>query len=502
MDRRGFLTLPLAGIGGRLLAQQDEAFRPDVEIDLTAAPAEHRILPGNLTKTFSYTARLVRGRPGTIGDPIGFLGPPLRFRRGDKVRIRLFNKLPEATIVHWHGLNVPEKADGHPRLAIAPGGEYLYEFEVIDRAGLYWYHPHPHEHTASQAYWGLAGPVIVTDGEEAAAGLPSGEREIPLVIQDRNFDARQQLEYVTNRMELMHGFLGDRILVNGAPDRELTLGTAAYRLRFMNGSNSRIYKLAWSNGKPMTVIGSDGGLLAAPREKPWLTLAPGQRADTILDLSGSSVGERLELRSLPFPAPMTMGGMGRMGGIGGPDGGSGLGNGAPFSVLRVHVARKEAGGFKLPARLSEPAFKATRAAVNPGAPRQFSLSFMRMQWYLNGARFEMDSVRQNEIFDAGGTYLLELSNSPQGMMQMAHPMHFHGGQFQVVQRISASGTGPMKDALADGFLDEGWLDTVLVLPGERVRILMTFPRYKGLYLYHCHTLEHEDSGMMRNFRTV
>ena len=127
--------------------------------------------------------------------PGSYLGPVIRLRRGQKVRIRFRNNLGEPSIVHWHGLDVPESADGHPRLAVADGREYVYEFEVLNRAGTYWYHPHPHMRTGAQVYQGLAGLLIVSDDEEDALGLPSGRAELLCVLQDRRFDADNQFVY-------------------------------------------------------------------------------------------------------------------------------------------------------------------------------------------------------------------------------------------------------------------------------------------------------------------
>ena len=476
------------------------AFQPDVEMELTARPAKHEIFPGIQTSTWSYQGKLVKGPADTLQDSGSYPGPVIRLRRGARVRVRFRNELPETSIIHWHGLAVPAPMDGHPRTVIPNGAQYLYEFELQDRAGHYWYHPHPHDRTGPQVYRGLAGHLFVHDDEESELHLPSGDHEIPLVLQDRTLDGERQFVYLSGPMDAMNGFLGDRILVNGTPDKELKLATSVYRLRFLNGSNSRIYKLAWSNGRPFMLIGTDGGLLERPQQKPYLTLAPAERADVILDLRDQTSGSSFELRSRPFPAsgmmmggPMGMGrGMGRMGGR------SGMEQGSDFRVLRVRITRKEKSGFRMKDRLSHPRFQRAQDAENAGQPRVFPLSFMRMQWFLNQRTFEMEEVSENEIFRAGSLQMLEFRNTGMGMMQMAHPMHLHGGQFQVLER--ASGRGSMAAALGQGFMDQGWKDTVLVMPGESVRLLMRFPPFKGLFLYHCHILEHEDMGMMRNYR--
>ena len=242
----------------------------------------------------------------------------IRLRRGQQVRVRFANQLPENSVVHWHGLDVPESADGHPRLAIDHGREYLVEFEVNNRAGTYWYHPHPHMRTGAQVYQGLAGLLLVRDAEEDALALPSGGAELLCVLQDRRFDARNQFVFHSgNMMEMMNGFLGDRVLVNGQPQTTTEVDAAWHRVRLLNASNARIYKLAWSRGVKMTVIGGDGGLLEHPMDQLVLTLAPGQRADVLLDLTALAAGTEVHLDSQAFPEAdggvVGMMGGGRMG---------------------------------------------------------------------------------------------------------------------------------------------------------------------------------------------
>jgi FtsP/CotA-like multicopper oxidase with cupredoxin domain len=481
-------------------------FVPDVDLELSAKPTSNEILPGLMTGVWSYRGRLLQGRAGTLEESGSYLGPTIRLHRGDRVRIRFRNELPDSTIVHWHGLTVPALMDGHPRLVIASGKDYVYEFEVRNRAGQYWYHPHPDQRTGAQIYRGLAGLLFVHDEEEASLRLPSGENEIPLVIQDRAFQSNE-LVYISGRMDAMTGFLGDKILVNGKTDHELTLSTGVYRLRILNASNSRIYKLAWSNKIPFTIIGTDGGLLEKPLRKPYLTISPAERVDVLVDLSNEAAGSSLELRSGGFHAAQMMMGRGMMGGgmMGGMSRNTygGLEQGSEFKILSVRVVKKEKSNFRIPNRLSQPGFRNLNGAESPDKARVFNLSFMAMQWLLNDSTFEMQSTKDNETWKAGTLQTFEFRNASTGMMrmmQMAHPMHVHGGQFQVLQRTPGTDTQGMAASLREGFTDEGWKDTVLVLPGETVRLLMQFPQFKGLFLYHCHNLEHEDMGMMRNYR--
>ncbi len=219
-------------------------FVPDVEIALSAAADEAQILSGRTTRVLRFTGRVLKGPAESLETiPNSYLGPTLRLTRGQKVRIRFANQLADSSIVHWHGLDVPQQADGHPRLAVSTGGVYVYDFEVTNRAGTYWYHPHPHMKTGPQVYRGLAGMLVVSDEEDTALGLPSGDQELLWVLQDRRFDAQNQFVYSTAMMDMNTGFLGNRMLVSGQERPVFQLATRAYRVRVLNGSNARIYKL-------------------------------------------------------------------------------------------------------------------------------------------------------------------------------------------------------------------------------------------------------------------
>jgi FtsP/CotA-like multicopper oxidase with cupredoxin domain len=137
--------------------------------------------------------------------PNNYLGPVLRVRNGQHVRVRFTNELPEPSIVHWHGMLVPAEMDGHPSTAIQPGETFIYEFQVMNRAGTYWFHPHPHGLTGGQVYRGLAGLLIVGDEDEDAARLPQSDADLSLIIQDRVFDDENQLVYIAEDDHAMMG---------------------------------------------------------------------------------------------------------------------------------------------------------------------------------------------------------------------------------------------------------------------------------------------------------
>ena len=534
-------------------------FKPDVEFDLICRTGSVAILPGQQTQVQQYTALLKKGPKETIVEIAGsYLGPIINLQKGQKVRINLHNKLTEPTVTHWHGLHVPANMDGHPQYTIDPGEILVYEFEVLNRAGMNIYHPHPHELTAKQVYHGLAGALFVHDDEEAKLELPSGDYEIPIVIQDRRFDEHNQLVYAHNMHDRMVGYYGDRILVNCRPDFKIDVSSRAYRLRVLNGSTARIYKLAWDDGTPLTIIGVDGGLLEQPEVKPYVMLAPGERLDVWADFSGRNEGSQLVMRSLAFSGVLPKMAE-RMGGM--MSHGHALPVGSDYPIFTVRVTKKVSDSPKLPAQLSKINWHPVNATANPDKPIPIGISEGPMAMLLNGRsyafndiqdieRIKVNTLQLMDIFHAhggnghgkqsasaeehksGGMGMMGMGHKGRGMgmmggmnhgneepkteshgmgmggggmsgmgmmMSMAHPIHLHGQQFQIVSRSVGADQEAAYATVRDGFIDSGLKDTVLVMPGETVRIIKPFQDFKGLFMYHCHNLEHEDMGMMRDF---
>ena len=512
-------------------------FNPDVVIEFTSKNAYVPVIKsGPLTRVQKYYARLLKGPENTLQHLKGnYLGPILNYQKGQKVRIFFNNNLTEPSIIHWHGLHVPQKSDGHPMYSIAPGERFVYEFEVMNRAGTSFYHSHTHELTAEQVYQGLAGLIIVTDEEEKKLDLPRGQYDLPLVIQDRTFNDRNQLRYLHGMHGRMTGFLGDTIVVNGEPNIQFSVKSRAYRFRALNGSNSRIYKLGWDDGTPLTAIATDAGLLEKPETRPYIMLAPGERVDLWLDFSGRSVGSKLVMYSLPYTGAMPpmiekmskgkssmgrMGGgmMGRMG-MGMMSGG--LAQGAKFPIATFHVTEKVSDSPELPKKLVDFERLTLKQVDNAHNPIPIAISMKPMAPMLNGKSFSMNDVldfekvpvgsfKKIKIFHGHGMKKGEHGGSKGGMkmgrgmgggmmMSMAHPIHLHGQQYQIISRKPGSMRQQEYATVKDGFIDSGWKDTVLLMPGEEIEIIKPFQDYKGLFLYHCHNLEHEDLGMMRQF---
>lgn len=510
MNRRDFLKCTAAAGATVVPWRYANATRPTpgLALRLSAKPGTARVRAGAETAVLRFTAAVTHGDPAAVqacGD--SYVGPVLRFRQGERVQVRFENRTGEPSIVHWHGMLVPAAMDGHPRSVIPSGHAFDYAFDIANRAGTYWYHPHPHGRTATQIYAGLAGPLLVSDAHERALGLPSGAQERVLVVQDRRLDADNRLRYGGGMMQQMMGFLGDTVLVNGQTDFLLRVTRRPHRLRFLNASNARSYKLAWSDGTPLTVIGTDGGLLERPLTRPYVMLAPAERIELWADFSHYPANHELSLQSLSFDGMPAMGGMmgGMMNGMmgGGTGMAAGTANGAPLSVCRVRVDGPPVKDTqRLPARLVPLDGYALADAVNRTRPRVIRLAMGRMRWTLNGRTFEMDAVARDEIVRAGDLEVWEFVNEGGSSMMggMMHPMHIHGVQFQVVSREIPREFARAYGTIRDGLVDEGWKDTVLVSPGERVRILVKFADGPGLFVYHCHNLEHADGGMMRNYR--
>jgi len=170
INRRQFLYLAGAGAANLLdmnawpltkvgmAASKDKDVIPDLELSLTAAPAQVQIFPGEPTTVWTYKGQVTKGNPDSLVNlDQSYLGPIIRTRKNRKIRIHFKNNLPAESIIHWHGLHVPAEMDGHPMYVIPSGKTFTYDFEILNRAGTYWYHPHPHGRTGHQVYGGLAG---------------------------------------------------------------------------------------------------------------------------------------------------------------------------------------------------------------------------------------------------------------------------------------------------------------------------------------------------------
>lgn len=475
----------------------------DLALVLWAEPSTAEIVPGIATEVYSFGAEVIDGDPASVTPSGSYLGPTLHLRTGQRVKITFENRLLEDSIVHWHGLVVPQDQDGQPSDAVGPGGTYEYDFVVENEPGTYWYHPHPHGRTGEQVYRGLAGLLIV-HGDEPE--LPSGDNDVALVLQDRDIAADGQLRYVANMHDQMAGFVGGTLVTNGVADLTIEVRREPYRIRLLNGANSRTQYLTWSDGRPVTAIATDGTLLGEAVQLDGVVLTPAQRTDLWLDFSTLKPGDRLEMQGADtfVEAGMMMGGGGRRAGAGTEmEGGrGGMGSSLDLDARTVAtfvVADSPAKPGSLPLSLGRAPTFGPGDAVNAQAPKQFTLSTRQRAHFINDSQWEGRVASAVETVGSDTVELWEFVNySP-----MVHPMHLHGRAFQVTSRSwdndSAAGSWAV---IESGVIDSGLRDTVLVWPGQRVQIAVPFDAHLGYFMYHCHILEHEDAGMMRNFHVI
>ena len=503
MRRRAFLGLlggvaALAGCGaaGQTGEQLTTTRRlpPPFQVPLPIPPVARPVGPDR----YSITQRLARVEilPGTRTEILGydgiFPGPTIESRRGKPVVVRHRNELPVPTVVHLHGGHTPHEHDGWPLDLVLPvgdgkdwtprhgglgdvaRGERDYRYPMEQRAATLWYHDHRMDFTGPAVYRGLAGFHLVRDDVEDALPLPRGERELPLMICDRAFNddgsfaypgLDQAMRSVPGvREEWMEGVLGDVVLVNGAPWPVHEVDAARYRLRLLNASNARRYRVALTvpNGPdlPLVQIGSDGGLLGAPVSHDVIDMAPAERFDVVVDFS-----------TLPVGTEVTMV--------------NGLGGGSTANIMRFRVVRKARDDSRVPARLAD----VEQLTPPAGAPlRTFRFSRGAVDdhrgWTINGTSFAPGgSLADSRLGDIEIWRLVS---------DVHHPVHVHLDPFQVLRR----------DNRGPSAYDAGWKDTVDVRPAEIVDIAVRFTDYKGRFVMHCHNLEHEDMAMMATVRTM
>lgn len=445
---------------------------------ITQREARAEILPGVRTPILGY-------------DGI-FPGPTLETRRGRPVVVRHRNELPVPTVVHLHGGHTSHEHDGWPLDLVLPvgntrdwrtphgltgdtsDGERDYRYPMNQRAATLWYHDHRMDFTGPAVYRGLAGFHIVRDDAEDALPLPRDDRELPLMICDRAFAADGEFRYPALdeamrsvpgvRDEWMEGVLGDVVLVNGAPWPVHEVDAARYRLRLLNASNARRYRLALTvpDGPdlPLVQIGSDGGLLAAPVRHEEIDIAPAERFDVIVDFSVLPVGTEVTMVNR-------------------------LGTGTTADVMRFRVARKASDDSRIPDRLAEfePLVPPTGATM-----RTFTFSRGRSEdhtgWTINKKPFHPDVSLADTPLDEVEIWRF--------VTDVHHPVHVHLDPFQVLHR---NGRDP-------GPYDLGWKDTVDLRPAEIVDVAVRFTDHKGAFVMHCHNLEHEDMAMMATVHTT
>ncbi|MGD9507030.1 MAG: multicopper oxidase domain-containing protein [Geminicoccaceae bacterium] len=485
------------------LAVQDA--RDSLEVRLEAVSGETEFIPGTASPTLGFN------QP--------YLGPVLRVRSGTTVNAEVLNSTDRVVSVHWHGLLVSGEVDGGPHQPIEPGATWRPVLPIDQPRATLWYHTHIHGETAERVYAGLAGVLLIDDGQDQARGLPVelGVDDLILVIQDKRFDGAGRAIYEPTAGDKLHGFLGDTILVNGAIRPVAAVPAGVVKLRLLNAANARNFNFFFSDQRTFHLVASDQGLRAAPLAMNRLRLSPGERAEVLVDFAGAGDAALL---SHPHNEGSGVSGMGHdMGGM--------IANEErftqPFEVLGFQVsadlpvavssipttlvprddaalteaattrefrlndmgdlAMTRPAGNLLDALVAAPAMDHGAHAM-PG----MAMPGMRMPagaatepvFGINGQAFDMARIDFAATTGTTERWIL-------GADMMGHPFHIHGARFRVVRD---KGGEPRPE-------NQGWKDTVFV-DGE-VELLVVFQRTAAAtapFMFHCHILEHEDHGMM------
>ncbi len=422
------------------------------EFDLIADEGSREFRPGVSTPTWGFD-----------GD---YLGPTLAANVGERVRIRVDNRLAVPTTVHWHGMHLPARMDGGPHQLIEPGGQWSPTWVIDQEPTTLWYHPHPHGETEEQVEMGLAGLFLLESPGTAALGLPDryGIDDVPVIVQDKRFTDDGGFTLQTRGFV---GSLGDELLVNGTLAPYLDVTTEAVRLRLLNGSSARTYDFGFDDGRSFDLIGTDGGLLESPYRTDHVQLSPGERAEIVVRVSP---GERPVLRSNPPD-------LGMQDVLAAVNGGADR-----FDVLQLRAANTLEPSPPLPPVLADIPRLDPMYAVEE---RTFEMNGLQ----INGRSMEMDHV--NEMVELGALEVWVVENR----MAFPHSFHVHDVQFQV---LDVDGRPPPPELA-------GWKDTINARPDARYRLIMRFEDYadpETPYMYHCHLLAHEDAGMMGQFTVV
>ena len=495
MNRRRFLGLSAASlavaapvIGQGFQAAAQPAARPR----LAMPPLLDTRASGRLRLTaLSGQTSILGGPPvATAGYNAGFMGPTIVMQNGG-LEVRLENTLHEPVTAHWHGMLVPGEHDGGPHRAVESGQTWRDDMQIGQRPNTAWYHSHPHGATARHLYAGLAGVIHQTDGRDDQRGLPSryGIDDLTLIVQDRRFDASGRMVYIPESIDILNGFHGERILVNGQFDRIAAVPRGLVRLRLLNASNARIYNFHFNDRRPFHLIATDGGFLPQPVAMTYLRMAPAERAEILVDFADG-------------PAPSLM-----------------SASGLATKILDFAVDERVQARFTRPPTALDADTPVLPQAEMPtrnftlnmggGSMGEFTPSPNVHSGHGSTAHPLIGSgpggelgVTMNDfgingrVYDAAridfqvrlGSYERWLIGG--GGVGVIHPFHIHGVHFRV---ISTAGARP-------GPEDSGWKDTCLV--AGQIELVVRFERPAGPrapFMYHCHILEHEDSGMMGQF---
>lgn len=469
------IFLVLAFLSGRCVGQSftNPLWIPDTLLgpvfNLTIDEGEKQFLPGSITPTKRFNSA-------------SYLGPTLIMKRGWQIETTVQNNLADTTTLHWHGIHLSSHADGGPHSPILPGAQWNPHFTCLDKAGTYWYHPHFHGKTGQHTMEGAAGMILVRDQEEAQLALPRryGVDDFPLIIQSQEFGPDHHIK--------PKGTQDSIVLVNGTTSSYLEVPAQMVRLRLLNASNARNFLIGLPNDDTLYLIGTDCGLLGASVSLTRLKLAPGERAEILVNFLGKA-GQTIRLISYASEILQgVQGGPTIIGPPGTPSQFSPL-NGVNFDILEFRIAPMTANPVQdvptqlaLQSRLQES--EATMERVIRFTPQE--LGSVSGPFLIDDSTFRMDRIDQR--IPINNVEIWTLRNQT----VVAHPFHLHGFPFYILDRYGAP-VGPE---------EMGKKDMILLSPNEEARIIVRFADFADSlmpYMYHCHILTHEDEGMMAQF---
>ena len=468
INRREFVKLGMLGASMLLLPRSANSQDAPFSRSLAIPPV---LSPSSTDQTTDYynvamqtsTKQIVGGGLTTIWGYNGiFPGPTIKARRNRRVVVRQTNNLSVNTSVHLHGSHTAPNSDGYPTDYITPGNFRDYVYPNDQLPATLWYHDHTMDFTGRNVYNGLAGFYILTDEFEDALPLPRGRYEVPLVVQDRTFNADGSLSYNNSGMTRFNGFQGEQILTNGVIQPYHIVERRKYRFRILNGSNARFYEFALSNNQQFIQIGSDAGLLSAPVERSTILLAPAERVDVIVDFSEVNHGTNLILQNR-------------------------LGNGATAEVMQFRVMPWHYGkdNSRIPGVLRQvDRIPVSSATVTRNFTLNQSMGMGGFTFSFNNQPFSPTRIDANPQLNATEIWTFRSTT------QMDHPIHIHDISWQIVD---VNGIPPPA-------WNMGWKDTFIVPALGTVRVIGKFTDHTGDYVFHCHILEHEDFAMMGQFR--
>ena len=420
-----------------------------VEVTLTAEPTRLSLLPGKSTPSYAYNGRVP--------------GPTLDVYEGDSVVVHFINKLAEPTTIHWHGLHIPNAADGSPYNSVMPGKSFDYVFRPErGSAGTYWYHPHPDALTGRQIAAGLFGSVIIRAHDDP---LPKGITEKLIVLSDNRFNPDGSVDFSDpstekGNIDLSNGREGDVIFVNGQVMPTIDIRAGETQLwRVINASAARVYRLAIP-GHTLTYVGTDGGLFEKPVEVKELLIANSERVMFLVRGTGAP-GSKTSLQSLPYDryVPQT--------------------KPADWKTTRDLLTLRYSSSAPV-APVTIPSVLRPIPAIDTSLAVRTRV-FVLQQGNINGRLHDMNRVDETGKLDDVEIWQIE------NIVGMDHPFHLHGFQFQVIDR----------DGVAEPF--RTWKDTINLPKHSTARFIVRFNDFAGKWMYHCHILDHEDHGMMGVF---